>query len=539
MEIGRVAVRHGWGPLLARSGLGDILRIKEKTGGKPPGPVELRLALEDLGPTFIKFGQLLSTRPDLVPEEYIRELQKLQDTAPTISIEDVRKVIREELGADPEAAFAAFDEKPLAAASLGQVHTALLHDGSQVIVKVQRPDIKDQIDIDLQIMFRLARLLEQVSERARTYGAAEIVDEFSLVIHEELDYLREGRNTDRLRENMSDVPGIRVPIVHWELTTPRVLTLERIPGIKITDVAELRTAGHDTKKLAHILSSAFLEQIFVDGFFHADPHPGNIIVTPTSEIALVDVGEVGRLDAENKAGALRLLIAFRNQDTRRFAETVISLGISRGDVNLSHLTQDLQRILRGYYDLPARNVNIGMILTRTMEVSARHRVRLPTSFVLVGKVLADIDGINRQLDPDFNFTDAARPYITRGARSEFEAESLKTDFYRVAMDLRSLLFSLPEHINELMRRAVEGNLRLEFKHIGLAELIAKLDKMGTRVSASLLVAAIIIGSSLLVLAGKGPKGWFGLPSLGILGYIMASIFGIYLLISMFRSGKLR
>lgn len=539
VEIGRIAVSHGWGPLLTRVGLGDILRIKQKTGGKPPGPVELRTALEELGPTFVKFGQVLSTRPDLVPEDYIKELAKLQDTAPTLPLQDIKKVVRAELGDDPERVYACFDEEPLAAASLAQVHAARLADGSEVIVKVQRPDIRAQIDTDIDILFRLAGLLEQVFDRARTYGVVDIVDEFSLVIREELDYTREGRNTDRLRENMGDVRNVKVPKVHWALTTPKVLTIERIPGTKVSETEQLVAEGHDLKRIAQTLSSAFLEQVFVDGFFHADPHPGNILITPEEEIGLIDVGQVGRLDSESKTGALRLLIAFQHQDTRRFAEEVVALGIAREEVDIPRLTRDLLRILREYYDMPSRNVNIGQILMKTMDVSATHKVRLPTSFAVLGKVLANIDGINRRLDPDFNFTEAAEPYITRGARSEFEAKGLITDFYRAAMDLREFVFNLPEQLGEIMRRAVAGTLRIEFKHVGLTELTTRLDKVGTRISFSLIVAAIIIGSSLLVLAGEGPLAWFGFPLIGLLGYLVALVFGIYLLVAIIRSGKLR
>jgi ubiquinone biosynthesis protein len=539
VEIGRIAVSHGWGPLLTRVGLGGILRIKQKTGGRPPGPIELRTALEELGPTFVKFGQLLSTRPDLVPEDYLKELAKLQDTAPTLPLQDIKKVVRAELGDDPARVYASFDEEPLAAASLAQVHAARLADGSDVIVKVQRPDIRAQIDTDIDILFRLAGLLEQVFDRARTYGAVDIVDEFSLVIHEELDYTREGRNTDRLRENMAEVRDVKVPFVHWELTTPRVLTIERIHGCKVSDIDQLVAQGHDLKSVVQKLSAAFLEQVFVDGFFHADPHPGNIFITPEGEIGLIDVGQVGRLDAEAKTGALRLLIAFQHQDTRRFAEEVVTLGIAREEVDIPRLTRDLLRILREYYDMPARSVNIGQILMKTMDVSANHKVRLPTSFAILGKVLANIDGINRQLDPDFNFTEAAEPYINRGARSEFGTKGLITDFYRAAMDLREFVFNLPEQLGELMRRAVAGTLRIEFKHVGLNELTTRLDKVGTRISFSLIVAAIIVGSSLLVLAGEGPIGWFGFPLIGFIGYLVALVFGIYLLIAIITSGKLR
>ena len=540
-EIGRVLVKYGWGRIIARLGLAGLLRYRGARGVPPAGPEQILRVIEELGPTFIKLGQLLSTRSDLLPRDYIVELSKLQDTAPTIPIDQVKAVIQEELGRPAEDIFATFIEQPLAAASLGQVHTAVLHDGTRVIVKVQRPSIRDAIERDLDVLYVLARFLERRWDRARTYGIVDIIDEFAITVRAELDYTREAHNTERLKHNLAKEKAVRVPYICWGLTTSRVLTMERIDGIKITDIAGLDAIGVDRRQLANRLAAVFLKQLLVDGFFHADPHPGNILVTPEHEIALIDAGEVRQLDVTSRTALIRMLIAFEHRDTRQFAQEVVALGISRGEVEMPALTHDLEKLLRQYYDLPARATDLGQILMRVMDVSARHRIRLPSEFTLVGKVLANIDGINRQLDPDFNFTEAARPFITRAVRQQLGTESLLVDSYRALMDARDFLLRLPEHLNLLMHKAIEGSVRIEFRHRGLEELESRLDRITNRLAFALIVGATIIGSSLIVVAKEGKRGptsLFGLPLLGVLGFIIAVIFGLWLLISIIRSGRL-
>ncbi len=537
-EIGTILARHGWGHVASRLGLARLLHLRGTASQEQGTPARLVQALEELGPTFIKFGQLLSTRSDLLPQGYIEELSKLQDTAPTIPIAYVREVISTELGGSPETIFAEFNDVPIAAASLGQVHSAVLHDGTQVIIKVQRPGIRDVVDRDIEILYTIASMLERRWERAKTYGLTEVVDEFAITIREELDYTREAYNTQRLRTNLSKENRARVPQVYWELVTQRVLTLERINGIKITDERGLEALGIDIKDAANALTSIFLHQIFVDGFFHADPHPGNILVTPDHQIALIDCGQVRQLDASARTGLLRLMISFEHQQTRRFAEEIEALGISSGDVDLQALTRDLEKILRQYYDIPSRLANVGQILMRVMDVSARHKIRLPVEFAVLGKVLANIDGINRLLNSDFNFTEALRPYISRAVREQFAVDEMLTDAYRTVIDIKNLILSLPEYLDQLLHKAVEGSLRLEFRHKGLDELESRLDKISNRLSFALIVGAIIIGSSIIVVSNQGPTSIFGLPALGVAGYVIATILGVWLLISIIRSGRL-
>jgi len=539
-EIAAVLAKHGWGWLLHRIKLVEHLSRRVPKPGAAEAPVHLREMLEELGPTFVKLGQLLSTRPDILPQSYVAELEKLQDTAPTLPIEQIHAVIESEFGVPIGEVFAEFDQIPLAAASLAQVHRAKLPGGVPVIVKVQRPGIVDHIETDIEIIYKRARFVENHWERARTYGLLDIVDEFATTLREELDYTREARNTDLLREMLARDGRVRVPQVYWHLTTSRVLTLEQVRGVKITDVPRNPTGRFNLKELANRLACAFADQVFVDGFFHADPHPGNILVDEDGSIALLDCGQVGRLDPESKAGALRMLMAFEQQDARALADEILSLGIAQEEVDVRRLTIDLGKVLRSYYGMPARAVNMGRVLMQVLNTSASHKVRLPASFAVLGKVFVNIDGICRQLDPDFNLTDVARGYVGKAVRMELTSKATAIEIYRALVAMRSLIADLPEQIGRLMRKAVEGNLRLEFKHQGLDEVTDSLRASSNRIAIALIVAAIIVGSSLIVASANGAgTGWFGLPALGVLGYVLASVFGIWLIASIIRSSRHR
>ena len=267
------------------------------------------------------------------------------------------------------------------------------------------------------------------------------------------DLLRAARpwwtHAERLKENLAQEKHVRVPEVFWDLVTRRVLTMERIYGVKITDLNAIDELEVDRKKVAAWLTSAFFEQIFVDGYFHADPHPGNLLVTPDQRVAILDVGQVRQLDTGTCAALVRLMIAYESQDTREFAEEIVGFGIAQGDIDMAELTYDLEKVLRHYYGLPSRSVNMGHLLMRVMDVSTRHRIRLPVGFAVVGKALANVDGINRQLDPDFNFTESLRPFVSRAVRRQLGSQKMIAESYRAVMDLKSFIFGLPEHLNQL------------------------------------------------------------------------------------------
>ena len=536
-EIARVLVKHGLGWMLVSLGLPEHLRRHEELTPRDHAPAHIREMLEELGPTFVKLGQLLSMRPDIIPETYVVELSKLQDTAPTVPFDQIRAVVESEFCVPLNTLFSEFDEVPIAAASLGQVHRAKLPDGTSVIVKVQRPNIVDMVDTDIEILRKRAAFLEDHWEKARTYGVAEIVDEFATTIHEEMDYTREASNTERLRENTESEKGIHVPRVFQEVSSMRVLTLEEMQGIKVTEVIEHPLPHAKMRELADRLASSFLKQIFVDGFFHADPHPGNILITPEDDIALVDCGMVRRLDVENKAAAISMLMAFEQQNTRLLADEILYMGIAQSEVDVRRFSRDLGKVLRAYYDVRSRSIDMGRLLTRVLSVSASYGIRLPVAFAVMAKVLTGVDSICSRLDPDFNFTEVARRCVGQAVRSGLRSESTLNDLYRAMASMRDLFIALPEQLERLMRKAVEGTLRIEFKHQGLEEVEATFARSANRIAVALIVAGTIVGSSLVVSAGKGSKGWFGLPQLGLLGYVVAMAFGVWLIVSILRSGK--
>lgn len=539
VEAAGILARYNGYNIIDHLGLHDLV----PAGIRPPEgeadfPSKLRAALGELGPTFVKLGQLLSTRPDIVPPRYLEELVKLQDTAPPVPFDKVRKVVEEELGEPMEEAFLYFSRTPIAAASLGQAHTAALHDGAAVVVKVQRPDVRRVVEVDTELIFDLAHWLMQRSERARVLNVVDLVEEFRLTTLDELDYTREGRNMDRLRGNLSAYRKLHVPEVYWELTTTRVLTQERLHGTKITDVERLRERGIDPAVVARLLGEVFMKQIFIDGFFHADPHPGNIIVLDDGSIGLLDFGMVARMDESMRESVTRLLVSFVEQDSPAFAERILMLGRELQRLDRKRFTADADRMLRRYYDLPARDVNIGALLRDTLDLCTVHAIQLPSSFGMLVKVLANLDGITKQLDPDYSYVETARRFLARAMAQRFRWDAVQLDAYRAAADAKHLLADLPMRGNQVLSKLVEGELSVQLQHEGIENVTRHLDKIGNRIAYSLVVAALLIGSALFSLANI-PPFIRGYPVIGFATFVGAVAMGIWLLAAILRSGSLR
>ncbi|MDH7482456.1 MAG: AarF/ABC1/UbiB kinase family protein [Armatimonadota bacterium] len=537
IEMGRVLARHQWEHLLAQLGLSELFHLRPHGKGILPDPTDVRESLEELGPTFIKLGQLLSTRPDIIPAQYVAELEKLQDTAPTVPINKIFKVIEEEFGMAPDSIFEHFDETPLAAASLGQTHLATLKNGTKVVVKIQRPDIHRVIETDLEILQGLAHFVEQHSERMRTLGISDLVEEFAITIRQELDYTHEGRNTDRIRENLKELKFVRVPMVYWEYTTPRVLTIEQITGIKITDIHELDEHGLDRKNVAKNLAKAFMEMIFIHGFFHGDPHPGNLVVLDDCAIGLLDFGIAGRLDHRLKTAVTILLAEYIQENSAGFAEEILRIGSYPQDLNRRAFELEIDRALRQFYGAPLKEIRMGELLRKAFQISAKNHVRLPSNMFLLVKVLVNIDGIARQLYPDFDFAGEARPYVRRAMREEFSINTLANQAYKSLVLFKNFLLSLPDMAQYLLGRMVEGSFRINFKHEGLEGLMRSLERAANRLSFALVASATIVASALIVAAKIGPL-WHGYPIIALIGFGISVIFGFWLMIAILRAGKL-
>ncbi|MBI3945749.1 MAG: AarF/ABC1/UbiB kinase family protein [Armatimonadetes bacterium] len=501
-------------------------------------PPKLRAAIEELGPTYIKLGQVLSVRPDVVPPRYLAELARLQDAAPPVPFEKVRGVVEQEQGRPIGEAYRFFSRVPIAAASLGQAHEAILPDGTAVVVKVQRPGVRRVVETDIEILLNWARLLSQRYELARVVNLVELVEEFQITTRAELDYLREARSMERLRENLRQIRKIQVPQVYWQLTTPRVLTQERVRGTKVTDLTRLRDHGIDPRQVAQTLGEAFMKQIFVDGFFHADPHPGNVVVTDEGAVVLLDFGMMARIDESMRQAITRLLVSFTEEDSSTFAQEILDLGRPLQPVDRKQFTADADRVLRQYYDLPARDVNIGAVLYDTLRVATQHAIQTPSNFGLLVKVLAHLDGIAKLLDPDYSYLDTARDFVRRAVVARFDWQDLSLDLARSAGDVKRFLTRLPLRSDKVLARLAEGEFGMRVEHEGVEELTRHLDKIGNRVSYSLVVAALLIGSGLFALA-RVPPFVRGYPVIAAATFVVALAMGIWLLVAILRSGNLR
>ena len=543
-EITTILIKYGFDYFVKQLGLTNLISKGEKILKLKPSkiaqlslPVRVRLALEELGPTFIKLGQILSTRPDLIPSDYIEELQKLQDEVPPFAYEQVEKAIKRELGADVSEIFKLFEQIPFAAASLGQVHQAILKDGEKVVVKVQRPDIEKIIETDLDILFHLARLTEKHIPDSRLYDPVGIVEEFAKVIRLELDYGTEGRNAERFKKNFEGEEIIYTPKIYWEFSSKRILTMELIEGIKINALEELDKAGYDRKKIAENGAKAFMKQILIDGFFHADPHPGNMLVMKGEIIGFMDFGMMGRLDEETREKGVDLFIALMERNPDKIINEMLDLGIAPPEIDTRSLKIDIKEMIDRYYNKPLREIRLGELINQLVEISTKYQIKMPAEFALLGKALLTIEGIGLELDPDFNLAEIAKPYAKDIILERKSPQRLFIKFLNDLNELYNLIILIPRQLNKTLKKMEKGTFKLEFQHRGLENLISALDKAANRIAFSLILAAIIVGSSLIMQTDKGPH-FMGFPVIGVLGFLIAAILGLGLVIIIIRSGKM-
>ena len=543
-EITTILIKYGFDYFVKQLGLANLISKGEKILKLKPSkiaqlslPVRVRLALEELGPTFIKLGQILSTRPDLIPSDYIEELQKLQDEVPPFAYEQVEKAIKRELGADVSEIFKLFEQIPFAAASLGQVHQAILKDGEKVVVKVQRPDIEKIIETDLDILFHLARLTEKHIPDSRLYDPVGIVEEFAKVIRLELDYGTEGRNAERFKKNFEGEEIIYTPKIYWEFSSKRILTMELIEGIKINALEELDKAGYDRKKIAENGARAFMKQILIDGFFHADPHPGNMLVMKGEIIGFMDFGMMGRLDEETREKGVDLFIALMERNPDKIINEMLDLGIAPPEIDTRSLKIDIKEMIDRYYNKPLKEIRLGELINQLVEISTKYQIKMPAEFTLLGRSLLTIEGIGLELDPDFNLAEKAKPYVKEIILERKSPQRLFVKFLNDLNELYNLIILIPRQLNKTLKKMEKGTFKLEFQHRGLENLISALDKAANRIAYSLILAAIIIGSSLIMQTDKGPH-FMGFPVIGVLGFLIAAILGLGLVIIIIRSGKM-
>ncbi len=537
-RIATVLARHGFGSVLEFIQIDHRLSLPRRLLKQAPAsrlsPAEhLRLALEELGPTFVKLGQILSTRPDLIPPNFITELAKLRDTVPPAPWEDVQAMLIEEWGQENDQVFASIEPSPIAAASLAQVHTATLENGDQVVVIIQRPNILSTIETDLEILSDLAALAQR-TQLGQIYNFVSIADDFAFTLHNELDYRREGRNADRFCDNFAKESHLYLPRVYWEFSTRRVLVMERIHGIQIGDIKALDAAGYDRHKIALHSARIMVKEILEDGFFHADPHPGNFLVMPGDVIGAMDFGMVGYLREQDRLNLIRLYLAALSLDADNIVEQIIRMGTASAEVDRAGLARKISRLMTKYQGLPLQDIRANEIVEEIMPIAFRYHLSLPSDLWLLVKTLAMMEGVGLELDPDFDVFAVAEPFMRRltwqlmRPRREWGQEIL-----RQGANWGELLSALPRTGNRLLQRAERGDLF----QIGLKDadhIMTGLDRLTTRLALSVLAAALIIGLAMLIptTAAGSLAQW-----VVVLGFVGAFGLGVWLLISILRAGK--
>lgn len=543
-QIVGILIKYGFAEIVDRMNLRAYVQLGKRFGKKKAetakrlSPAErIRLALEELGPTFIKLGQVLSTRSFLVPADLLRELIKLQDEVKPLPFDELESYLERELEAPIHECFAGFDQDAIASASIAQAHRARTHEGDEVVVKIQRPDVDKLIATDLDILADLAYLMDRFIPESRQFDPKGLVQELSRTIRRELDFMLEGRNVEIFAQNFREFPNVYVPRVFWDLTTGNVLTTEYIDGIKISEIDTLREAGCDLKFIAEIGGHFILKQIFQDGFFHADPHPGNLFVRDGDTIVPIDFGMMGRLDDDLLEEVSDLLIGTIQKDADLIIRVLINLGSLDEDRDVRALRTDIAGFIDRYYGMPLRRINMQSIIADVFDVVTRHQLRAPSNLMLLMKAMGTYEDLGRKLDPDFEIISLAKPYVRKLMWQRLNPQKLAYEGLKTLRDFYDLLKVLPRETELLMRRVKHGHFAIELQDRGLQNLMLEMDRASNRISFSLIIAALIVGSSLILNKPVGPM-MFGFPLFGLLGYLFAGILGIWLVIAILRSGRL-
>jgi len=542
-KIINTLARYGLGQIVDDLGIDDFTRRlpwprpkQEKDAEELSKSVRLRKVLEELGPTFIKLGQLLSTRPDIVPDEYLQEFKKLQEQVPPFPFERVRQTVEGELGDRLEALFQSFEQEPLAAASIGQVHKAVLNTGEQVAVKVQRPDIRNGIEEDLAILEEIANLVEKYSEMGRLYNVRGLVDEFKHIITMELNYHHEGRNAEKIKRNFTGEDVILIPTIYWTHSTQKVLTMEFIKGIKLKDRGELIKEGYNTRKIVEKLGRIYIKQIFFDGSFHGDPHPGNIGVTADGDIFFLDFGIAGHLNEEQRILFNKMLLGLLSRNTERVIYGITSLGVVTEQTDKRLLHFDLERLQERYFELPLKDLNLGEVLHDLMDIAFRHRIQLPPDFALLAKTFLTLEGLVSDLESDYSIAELVEPMSKELLRQQLSLKRLSNELYKFSNRYMRLAEILPERLITLLDKGAEGNFKVKVEIFDEEHILYRLNNMINRLSFSIVLASIIVGLALMLQFTEVTL--FRRFPLAEIGLILAALMAFWWLWAILRSGRL-
>lgn len=542
-EIGETLARHGLGALVHQLGLDRHLARpwrwlrREGAALAEDSPAQhLRQALEELGPTFVKLGQLLSTRPDLLPPAYIAELKQLQDNVPPVPWAEIEPVIAAELGRPASECFARIETTPLASASLGQVHAATLLDGADVVVKVQRPGIEPLIETDLDILLGLARVAQRRNPWGQLYDLVEMVEEFATLIRSELDYRREARNAERFAANFASARYVHIPRIYGVYTTRRVLVMERLRGIKIDEVSALVAAGYDCRQVARRATRFVFKEILEDGFFHGDPHPGNYVVLPGTVIGVMDFGKVGSLDTRSRINLTLLFIFLIQMDAPSIVDQLVRLGFAGPAGDRRALERDLQRLLRQYHGVALQEIRIAELINALLTLAFRHQLRLPTDFILLFQTLSMMEAAAIKLDPGFDIFVVATPYVRRFQRKVWlRPEEWGPEVMRSALALGDLLIRFPQQAARLAERLERQEVGMQIRIPELPVFLHELDRIANQFTVTLLTAAFIIAIAWLIPLLDLAWPWNIATWLVIGAFVIVSLSGLWLVWRVLRS----
>jgi ubiquinone biosynthesis protein len=539
-----VLIRHGFGDSVRRLGLADRL---ERAGhvlhwdsaahlARMEPAVQVRLAMEELGPTFVKLGQILAGRADLFGPEYIAEFEKLHSHVPAVSMDVLRPQLREDLGGEPEAVFAWFDTVPMAAASIAQVHRARLLDGTEVVVKIRRPGITDTIEADLRLLARLAAVVEAEMPTLKPYRPQQLVRELARSLRQELDLASECRNAERIAANLAELPWIVVPKVHWAHTSERVNVQDFIDGVPGPSLPQLDALGLDRQLLAQRGAQAVLKMIVEDGVFHADPHPGNVFYLEGNRIAFIDFGMIGRLTPRRRDELLQLLLGLVERQPQTVADVLLDWAGDDHHLNLSALESEIEAFVDQYHGSPLAALNLGQMLADVTTILREHHLGLPSDMALLIKAFITLEGMGRGLDPDFHMTSEALPLLKKVVRARYQPKVVASRAWQTFRRTLALAEQLPHDVSRLLRNARRGRLHVGIELAHLKRVGDQIDRAANRLTMALVIAALIIGSSIVMTVQGGPT-LLGLPAFGFLGFLSAFVGGLWLVRAIWRSSR--
>lgn len=542
-EITSVLIHYGWGDVVRLMGLARVL---ERTGrllhwqtssdiSRLDLPVRIRLALTDLGPTFVKLGQVLATRVDVFPPAWIEEFERLHSHVPPVPFDELRPRLEARWGKPVEAVFASFETVAFAAASIAQVHRATLHDGTRVVVKVRRPNIEEKIEADLRLLVHLAKLLELEVQDSRRYHPVQIVGQLRRSLTREQDLIMEARNLDIFGKRFADDPCVHIPKVYWEYCGDDVNVQEELVGIDGNDFARARAEGYDLKLLAARGADAVLKMILIDGYFHADPHPGNVIYMPGNVVGIMDFGMVGRVTDVRREQLIDFLQAVVSKDEMGMLN-VLSNWAGDAEIDESRLAYDLSEFVFSYDNLALKDIRVGPLLADVTAVMRENNLAMPPDLTLLFKALITLEGLGYQLDPDFHMVDQLTPFVRRVLEARYTPEAIGKRARHGLKELADVLFGLPRDVARLFRQARRGRLRIDLDLKRLDHFGLQLNQAANRLTMGVLTASLVVGSSIIMTINTGPM-LFDLPLFGLIGFLVAFFNSVWIVLSIWRSGK--